>query len=263
MRSLFWSASAAEQQAGSNSQVGAKWNEEQLRQAVAPARVGRTLTPRVWPGNARVAVCLSFDVDNESYLLARGETSPTTLSAGGLRRRNRPRAHPSDARSASGARLVLHSRGERSSSSENDSSHSRKWPARDRRARLDPRIIAGHRKRRRRGAAPDPGDRISDEGVWQAPGRLPRAVVGVQSLHAGPDPQTWIPVRQQPDGNGRTLRAHLERATYGARRTGDRLDVDRDAIPGSQRHDAVPRGAVPALSRGVRRCIRARRRCSY
>jgi peptidoglycan/xylan/chitin deacetylase (PgdA/CDA1 family) len=28
-----------------------------------------------------VAVCLSFDVDNESYLLARGETSPTTLFA--------------------------------------------------------------------------------------------------------------------------------------------------------------------------------------
>jgi peptidoglycan/xylan/chitin deacetylase (PgdA/CDA1 family) len=77
---FFGSASAA-QQAGSNSQVGARWNEEQLRQAVAPARVGRTLTPRVWPGNARVAVCLSFDVDNESYLLARGEKSATTLSA--------------------------------------------------------------------------------------------------------------------------------------------------------------------------------------
>jgi peptidoglycan/xylan/chitin deacetylase (PgdA/CDA1 family) len=43
--------------------------------------VGRKLTPKSWPGNARVAVCLSFDVDNESYLLARGETSPTTLSA--------------------------------------------------------------------------------------------------------------------------------------------------------------------------------------
>jgi peptidoglycan/xylan/chitin deacetylase (PgdA/CDA1 family) len=28
-----------------------------------------------------VAVCLSFDVDNESYLLARGQTSQTTLSA--------------------------------------------------------------------------------------------------------------------------------------------------------------------------------------
>jgi len=62
-------------------QPGTKWTEEQLRQAVAPARVGRKLTPKSWPGNARVAVCLSFDVDNESYLLSRGETSPTTLSA--------------------------------------------------------------------------------------------------------------------------------------------------------------------------------------
>ena len=48
---------------------------------MAPARVGKTLTPKAWPNNAKVAVCLSFDVDNESYLLARGETSPTTLSA--------------------------------------------------------------------------------------------------------------------------------------------------------------------------------------
>jgi peptidoglycan/xylan/chitin deacetylase (PgdA/CDA1 family) len=63
-------------------QPGTRWSEEQLRQAVAPARVGRKLTPKFWPGNARVAVCLSFDVDNESYLLARGEKSPTTLSAG-------------------------------------------------------------------------------------------------------------------------------------------------------------------------------------
>lgn len=62
-------------------QPGTKWTEEQLRQAVAPARVGRKLTPRSWPNNTRVAVCLSFDVDNESYLLAGGETSPTTLSA--------------------------------------------------------------------------------------------------------------------------------------------------------------------------------------
>jgi peptidoglycan/xylan/chitin deacetylase (PgdA/CDA1 family) len=49
---------------------------------VAPARVGKKLTPRSWPGGARVAVCVSFDVDNESYLLAAGETSPNTLSAG-------------------------------------------------------------------------------------------------------------------------------------------------------------------------------------
>src|SRR5437899_8880387 len=69
------------QQRNQNSQPGTKWTEQELRQAVAPARVGRKLTPRSWPNHARVAVCLSFDVDNESYLLAAGETSPTTLSA--------------------------------------------------------------------------------------------------------------------------------------------------------------------------------------
>ena len=63
------------------SQPGTRWTEDQLRQAVAPARAGQKLTPKSWPHEARVAVCLSFDVDNESYLLARGETSPTTLSA--------------------------------------------------------------------------------------------------------------------------------------------------------------------------------------
>ena len=63
------------------SQPGTKWTEEQLRAAVAPSRAGRKLTPRSWPDGARVAVCLSFDVDNESYLLAAGQTSPTTLSA--------------------------------------------------------------------------------------------------------------------------------------------------------------------------------------
>src|ERR1051326_131386 len=62
-------------------QPGAKWTEDQLRQAVAPSRAGKKLTPKSWPNNARVAVCLSFDVDNESYLLAAGQTSPTTLSA--------------------------------------------------------------------------------------------------------------------------------------------------------------------------------------
>jgi peptidoglycan/xylan/chitin deacetylase (PgdA/CDA1 family) len=72
---------ALAQQQGAGSQPGVKWTEEQLNKAVAPARVGRKLTPKAWPNRARVAVCLSFDVDNESYLLARGETSPTTLSA--------------------------------------------------------------------------------------------------------------------------------------------------------------------------------------
>jgi peptidoglycan/xylan/chitin deacetylase (PgdA/CDA1 family) len=78
---LMLRPSIAAQQGNPNAQPGVLWNDDQLRQAVAPARVGRILTPRSWPDNARVAVCLSFDVDNESYLLARGETSQTTLSA--------------------------------------------------------------------------------------------------------------------------------------------------------------------------------------
>jgi peptidoglycan/xylan/chitin deacetylase (PgdA/CDA1 family) len=77
---IIFAASAAAQQTPP-AQPGTHWTEDQLRRAVAPARVGQKLTPKSWPANARVAVCLSFDVDNESYLLARGETSPTTLSA--------------------------------------------------------------------------------------------------------------------------------------------------------------------------------------
>jgi peptidoglycan/xylan/chitin deacetylase (PgdA/CDA1 family) len=78
---MLFAVSGAAQQQSPPVQPGTRWTEEQLRRAVAPARVGQKLTPKSWPGNARVAVCLSFDVDNESYLLARGETSPTTLSA--------------------------------------------------------------------------------------------------------------------------------------------------------------------------------------
>jgi peptidoglycan/xylan/chitin deacetylase (PgdA/CDA1 family) len=47
---------------------------------VAPVRAGRKLTPRSWPNGAKVAVCLSFDIDNESPTLARGITLPVPLS---------------------------------------------------------------------------------------------------------------------------------------------------------------------------------------
>jgi peptidoglycan-N-acetylglucosamine deacetylase len=61
-------------------QPGIKWSEDHLKQAVAPVRAGRSLTPRAWPNQARVAVCLSFDIDNESPTLARGITLPVPLS---------------------------------------------------------------------------------------------------------------------------------------------------------------------------------------
>jgi peptidoglycan-N-acetylglucosamine deacetylase len=73
-------APAAHQQQGPN-QPGTRWTEEQLRQSVELARVGRRLTPKQWPNSSRVAVCLSFDTDTEAPLLRDGTTSPTTLSA--------------------------------------------------------------------------------------------------------------------------------------------------------------------------------------
>jgi peptidoglycan-N-acetylglucosamine deacetylase len=54
--------------------------EQQIRQAVGTARLGRKLTPKSWPNGARVAVCLSFDVDNE--LLQRANPLPVPLSVG-------------------------------------------------------------------------------------------------------------------------------------------------------------------------------------
>ena len=54
--------------------------EDQVRQAVALVRAGQKLTPKAWPNGARVAVCLSFDVDNE--LLARNAPLPVPLSQG-------------------------------------------------------------------------------------------------------------------------------------------------------------------------------------
>jgi peptidoglycan/xylan/chitin deacetylase (PgdA/CDA1 family) len=53
---------------------------EQIRQAVGTARMGRRLTPKVWPNGARVTVCLTFDVDNE--LLQRANPLPVPLSVG-------------------------------------------------------------------------------------------------------------------------------------------------------------------------------------
>jgi peptidoglycan/xylan/chitin deacetylase (PgdA/CDA1 family) len=74
-----WCAPVLAQQGGG--QPGTKWTEEQLRQAVELARVGKKLTPKSWPNGARVAVCLTFDDDTEAPLLRDGTTSATTLSA--------------------------------------------------------------------------------------------------------------------------------------------------------------------------------------
>lgn len=73
---------AHSEEQSSQAQPGTRWNDEQIQQAVAPMRAGRKLTPKSWPNGAKVAVCLSWDMDNESVFLARGKTAPIALSDG-------------------------------------------------------------------------------------------------------------------------------------------------------------------------------------
>jgi len=59
------------------------WSEAFVRSAVNQVRAGRDLDPPSWPGGARVAVLLSFDVDNETVQgLRTGTVSIGPLSQG-------------------------------------------------------------------------------------------------------------------------------------------------------------------------------------
>jgi hypothetical protein len=57
------------------------WSDEYVHAAVDQVRAGRDLNPASWPNGARVAVLLSFDVDNETTQgLRTGEISIGPLS---------------------------------------------------------------------------------------------------------------------------------------------------------------------------------------
>jgi peptidoglycan-N-acetylglucosamine deacetylase len=56
--------------------------EDQIREIVNRVRAGRDLTPKAWPNGARVAVGLSFDLDNETGSLRDNLASPSVLSQG-------------------------------------------------------------------------------------------------------------------------------------------------------------------------------------
>ena len=59
------------------------WSEEFVRSAVDQVRAGRDLNPDSWPGGTRVAVLLSYDVDNETVQgLRTGDISIGPLSQG-------------------------------------------------------------------------------------------------------------------------------------------------------------------------------------
>jgi peptidoglycan/xylan/chitin deacetylase (PgdA/CDA1 family) len=59
-----------------------QWDEPTWRGHVAQVRAGAPQTPERWPGDARVAVAISFDSDHETIPLRDGETSPGKLSQG-------------------------------------------------------------------------------------------------------------------------------------------------------------------------------------
>jgi peptidoglycan/xylan/chitin deacetylase (PgdA/CDA1 family) len=63
------------------SQPGTKLSLNQLK-AQVHVTAGKRLRPKSWPNGARVAVALSFDVDNMSPALARGELAPVALTRG-------------------------------------------------------------------------------------------------------------------------------------------------------------------------------------
>ncbi len=62
---------------------GWTWSDERVMETVNAVRAGRSLQPDAWPGGARVAVLLSFDVDNETVTgLRYGDATVGGLSQG-------------------------------------------------------------------------------------------------------------------------------------------------------------------------------------
>lgn len=62
---------------------GWQWSDEEVLATVEAVRAGRDLTPASWPGGARVAALLSFDVDNETVTGLRfGDATVGSLSQG-------------------------------------------------------------------------------------------------------------------------------------------------------------------------------------
>jgi peptidoglycan/xylan/chitin deacetylase (PgdA/CDA1 family) len=61
---------------------GWKWTMDSITKTIDAVRAGRNLNPKSWPGGKKVAVLLSFDVDNETVTIRYGETSVGALSMG-------------------------------------------------------------------------------------------------------------------------------------------------------------------------------------
>jgi peptidoglycan/xylan/chitin deacetylase (PgdA/CDA1 family) len=78
----FTTAWAAGAQAPQNPLPGTRLSIDELRKQMFHVSAGRRLKPPSWPGGARVAVSLSFDVDNATATLSSGVLDYEVLSRG-------------------------------------------------------------------------------------------------------------------------------------------------------------------------------------
>jgi len=78
---LLSGAAVAQPQMAAIPQPGTRLSVDQLKSQIH-VTAGRRLRPSSWPNGARVAVALSFDVDNMAPSLARGDIAPVILSRG-------------------------------------------------------------------------------------------------------------------------------------------------------------------------------------
>jgi peptidoglycan/xylan/chitin deacetylase (PgdA/CDA1 family) len=79
---LLGLAGGAPVRAQDPTQFGLHLSEDELRAVAGRVRAGRSLQPTAWPNGARVAVALSFDVDNDTITIRRGDPSIGAMSQG-------------------------------------------------------------------------------------------------------------------------------------------------------------------------------------
>src|SRR6185436_1366719 len=65
-----------------DTQPGRLWSDDQLVRFARPVRAGRRLTPPRWPNGARVAVAMTFTVNNAANNFARGDATVDLLANG-------------------------------------------------------------------------------------------------------------------------------------------------------------------------------------
>jgi peptidoglycan/xylan/chitin deacetylase (PgdA/CDA1 family) len=79
---VAWEVTPGAQQPAPGQQPGTRLSVEQLQAQMFRVSAGRRMKPKSWPNGARVAVGLTFDVDNVSPGLANGNLLADALSRG-------------------------------------------------------------------------------------------------------------------------------------------------------------------------------------